>query len=119
MMITIYALSDPRTQDVYYVGQTYKSLGWRLQRHLKKARGSSIAQVHQWIRLLLKQGIYPQILYLDTVPFEIGTEAEQWWMDYYNSVRPLLNQLEARDGPPRGSRKTTHYKVRKYRKKTR
>ena len=65
-MISVYALADARTGTVRYVGQTRFTPEERLRRHLKDARGGNRLPRNRWIRSLLRAGLAPQILLLET-----------------------------------------------------
>src|SRR5262245_22184632 len=56
---TIYALRDPRTQEVRYVGKTVNPRG-RLKVHLHHARRGTSWHVSRWIRELFAEGLLPQ-----------------------------------------------------------
>ena len=60
--IYIYALEDPCTGDVRYVGQT-RDLKVRLRSHLWQARTGKAANkaLGRWIRSLLDQDVSPRI----------------------------------------------------------
>ena len=67
-MTFIYALADPRTRDVRYVGKT-SDLDARLNGHACEARRSPKATPRlTWLRALAKDGVRPEILVLEEVP---------------------------------------------------
>ena len=74
----IYALCDPDTQEVRYVGKT-KSIQERYKAHLTS---QSSANTHRkyWIRSLRKQGKKPLIKVLEEVDASIWKERERWWI---------------------------------------
>lgn len=77
MKSVIYAISDPRTSEIRYVGRTV-NYQRRVSEH-KSGRGS--ARSGNWIRSLLAQGIMPDFHILEDVPErEQLKEREQWWI---------------------------------------
>ncbi|HEY1800975.1 MAG TPA: GIY-YIG nuclease family protein [Terriglobales bacterium] len=52
MKHTIYALVDPDTRHVRYVGRTSQTLQRRLSGHLTAASGGNKSAVYQWMRSL-------------------------------------------------------------------
>lgn len=59
----VYALVDPDTLEVKYIGQTTQRLNVRLNKHLNDAKRRPLAcyPVYDWIRLLVAQGKRPII----------------------------------------------------------
>jgi len=89
MKYTIYTLSDPRDNNVKYVGITKLPLYMRLEYHMRnisdKHRKSSRLR---WLRELVKLDSVPVIKEVETAHVTTLKEAgerEQWWIDYYNS----------------------------------
>jgi len=80
-MRTIYALIDPITNEVRYVGQTAEALPDRLQGHLHD--GVRTHKGH-WVRKLKKAGLAPRIEALEVA--EDGDEAERWWIAYLRFI---------------------------------
>ena len=76
-MYIIYALIDPRTDAIRYVGSTrstYRDSAGRLRRptgrmytHFQQARLRHEMRLSQWINSLLAQGLQPIFEVLDTV----------------------------------------------------
>lgn len=77
-MISIYALIDPRTNEIRYVGKTKYPLVVRLQQHInaKKQR----RHVYYWLRVLWKNNRVPTIRLLEEVEDTQWQEAEQRWI---------------------------------------
>lgn len=66
--MNLYALLDPRSKKVRYIGKTHRRVEDRLREHLKDARSSRGSSYRaNWIRSLLKEGLTPDVLYLDSV----------------------------------------------------
>jgi hypothetical protein len=79
----IYALVDPRTGDVRYIGMTVRSLKARLRDHLRDLRRDDHRT--RWIRSLCVAGIRPEIIELEIVSVEDRCPAEQRWISSYRS----------------------------------
>lgn len=75
---TIYAVVDPRSSEVRYVGKTVSTIKLRLSQHL-----SSKAKSHcgNWFRKMKHEGITPEMLVLETVPPNgEWADAEIFWI---------------------------------------
>lgn len=74
--VFIYALKDPRTDQIRYIGKT-KDLKSRVQKHCS----SSHERNHRanWIRCLLRDGLHPSVEILDEVSIE---DASSWEVAY-------------------------------------
>lgn len=80
-MITIYALSDPRTPKVYrYVGQT-KDLVFRQMQHAGlKRKPQSTKEL--WVEMMRRDGILPQITPLELIDDDTQANAkERAWQE--------------------------------------
>jgi hypothetical protein len=80
----IYGLVDPRDRRVRYVGQT-NDVEERLRCHTKYA--SAISREGQkakgrWTQALLAEGLRPQIVVLEVVPFAVADTAERRWIAF-------------------------------------
>lgn len=80
-MIKIYALCDPDTDDIRYIGQTYRSLEIRLKEHIYDCirRPRSTHKVN-WINKLISQNKLPKIKLIECVSIELATDAERHWI---------------------------------------
>lgn len=73
----IYALADPRTGIVRYVGKT-NDPQFRLEGHLRDKR--NCARV-KWLRELVSLGLQPQMIILEIIhPPLSWQDAEIWWI---------------------------------------
>jgi hypothetical protein len=61
----VYALIDPRTGEVRYIGKTHRKPAWRLQRHMAPYELLGNSHKEHWIRSLLKEGLKPTIHILE------------------------------------------------------
>ena len=95
--VQIYALVDPRTDEIRYVGKTSRSLKARLKQHMnERARHHRAA----WLRGLKSEGIVPEVIHLEAVPpDEDWIEAEQFWIAYIRFLGfRLVNRTEGGEG---------------------
>lgn len=90
-MYTIYALADPRTCEIRYIGQTQKHPSVRLQGHLKKEDGNK--RKWAWLNELNALGIEPNVVvleYADTLRNALA--GERFWIEKGRKMGwPLLN----------------------------
>jgi hypothetical protein len=94
MSIEIYALCDPKTDRIRYVGQA-KNAGKRLKGHISAARCSAgkrrVTPVQRWIRSLLDDGCGPKLRILEVTSDEMFIEAERKWIAELRDTEHLLN----------------------------
>lgn len=96
---SIYALSDPRSSDVRYIGKTYMPLAERLGGHIAAAKRGKRAHSASWIRELLSIGAAPVISRIETVPAgEDWASREGYWIAFYRSFGGLTNHTDGGDG---------------------
>lgn len=94
MNCIIYVLSDPETNEIRYVGQSYKGTAraehhWR-HKHLRERHD----YCHTWIRSLLKKGLLPLVEIaeeLDAV--EQLNDAEKFWISYFRFIGCRLTNM--------------------------
>jgi len=77
MDVYIYALRDPRTSDIHYIGVT-NNLALRLSQHLGDKSGTPKSR---WIQELLTSGVKPEIVELERVPTNQAGKAERKWLE--------------------------------------
>jgi hypothetical protein len=76
----IYALADPITLRVRYIGKS-NNPRTRLLTHVSESlRGRSNEKKSQWIRGLLSKGLSPQLFILAQVPINLWEEHEREWI---------------------------------------
>jgi len=92
----VYALCDPETGDVAYIGQTTLLLAHRLRGHLYSAKHAPNAPISTrvgWIGSVLQRGLVPTIRLLESVATsaELDTQ-ERYWIAFYRAQgAPLVN----------------------------
>jgi len=93
-MITIYALTDPRTAVVRYVGQS-RDPARRLVQHIRTHSGGSWRNPWvRWLGDLRALRLRPILLVLETCDDPAATAAEQRWIAHYRQAgADLLNKV--------------------------
>lgn len=91
-MVKIYALCDPFTRRIRYIGQT-SDLRRRYWQHLKAGKlGKPDTYVYRWISNVLSKGEVPSLLVLEEVDDTSWIEAEIAWIEYGSWIGwPLTN----------------------------
>lgn len=78
----IYALLDPRTENIYYVGQTV-NIADRLYAHKYNGKNSKLTiPVYKVTKAILKAGLIPQVIVLDSIETphrDIVMRLEECW----------------------------------------
>lgn len=100
--IYIYALKDPDSKNIRYVGKTVNLIK-RFRRHLRN--GKDITHKYHsaiWIRSLLNNNKIPEISIIEEVSENNWEEREIYWIKYYRQLYDLTNILE-------GGKDTTTY----------
>lgn len=79
-MFSVYALCDPRTHDLRYVGKTCRSLNERLADHMTPSYLKTSTYKNRWLRQLKSAGLKPDIVLLEThVSEDALNEAERFF----------------------------------------
>ena len=87
MTTFIYALIDPFTEEVRYVGKSNRPKE-RFRDHLYEATvygAKRNTHKYRWILQVLNQGSKPRLRILEEVALEIWGEREQFWMDHFRA----------------------------------
>lgn len=79
---TIYALRDPRCDEIRYVGITRQTVQKRLTAHLKDARNGAQWHCARWLKQLLGEGLRPQVEILETTSH---ADREIFWIAHYRA----------------------------------
>lgn len=99
--VIIYALTDPLTGEVRYVGKTVAALQRRVQRHEGAIRAGERSHLYNWWMRLLADGMPAPVPHvIETVaPGGDWVEREQYWISHYRSLGyPLANMCEGGQG---------------------
>lgn len=99
---TVYALCDPRTDEVRYVGWTRKPLKYRLEKHINWLHSNAKRyRVHAWIKSLEVAGVKPSIRALETGVGVTWAACEKKWIAHYKqSGVDLTNLSDGGEGTP-------------------
>lgn len=88
---TIYALVDPRTDEVRYVGKAH-DVTIRLEKHISLAKYGKMDHKSNWLRSLMDVGMSPSILTLETgFGLDWGPVEIKWIAHYRGNGAPLTN----------------------------
>jgi len=79
-MTYIYAMIDPRTDEVRYVGKTSKGLEYRRKGHINAAKYNDNTYLLRWLRGLLNTGEKPVMQVLEEVTEDEWRDAERKWI---------------------------------------
>ena len=94
--VKIYALFDPMTCEIRYIGQTVASLSDRLRIHI---RDKHVSHKQRWISKLRQKGYTPTIECVQELPIEAWSEAERYWISYFKQLGcPLTNETKGGEG---------------------
>lgn len=103
--VIIYALCDPDTQDVRYVGKTIRP-HLRVSEHLRDARNQHIQTPKaRWLRKLLP--LLPVVIELERCSIDSWEQQERKWIAHYKPQRKLTNLLEGGETAPFEGRNQT------------
>lgn len=95
---TIYALIDPKTKTVKYIGKTSSRLSQRYASHIYYSKTSKDSK-GAWIRNLIKKGLRPELKVIEVVSSNIGNEREASWIQHYKDAgAELVNETKGGDG---------------------
>ena len=95
--ICIYALIDPRTNEIRYVGKT-DDLKTRIRRH-NTEKGKD--HRYYWIHQLHQCGLKPEVIILEVVTKENWQERERYWISFYRDQGArLVNIADGGNGAP-------------------
>jgi len=92
MKVKIYALIDPQTNEVRYIGKTIQTLKKRLTQHL--CDGNNTYKTN-WIKKLKTNGLKPKIELIELVDDSEWVIREQYWISKYNNLTNLTDGGES------------------------
>jgi len=94
----IYALIDPESREVHYIGKA-DDMKARLRNHLHKSALEIRCRRTSWIKGLLKQGKKPLMVMLEEVGQEHWKQRECYWIAFYRGIGAhLMNTAEGGSG---------------------
>lgn len=99
MKKTIYALVDPRTGDVRYVGASV-DLKRRVREHMHRSKRLD-SHSARWIRQLLDEGFRPGVWQLAVIEGE-WQEVERRWINIFRGLFDLTNIMDGGEGASAG-----------------
>lgn len=79
-MIYIYALCEPDTYTIRYVGKS-DNVKQRYSSHIHRTEKPK-SHKEKWINKLLRQNLLPRMIILEEVNRENWADAERWWINY-------------------------------------
>lgn len=85
----IYALTDPTTGEVRYVGKADNPKE-RLRKHLLPSALAIKCRRTSWLKGLLNAGLMPRLHVLEAVQVQDWKARECWWISFYNAIGPRL-----------------------------
>lgn len=95
----IYALSDPRTNAIRYVGVTFRARR-RFNEHLSRAIRGGKTYRDCWIRSLVDAGIRPVYQVIEQGQGDGWQDRERFWIAHYRLECKLTNLTDGGDGTP-------------------
>ena len=96
MEYKIYALIDPRTKCVRYVGKTKQPLLVRLRKHIND-KPKHNTHKHNWIQSLITINLKPEIVMLELCNETNWVEREKYWIQYFDNLTNLTTGGEGCD----------------------
>lgn len=92
-MTYIYALCEPDTQAIRYIGKSINPLV-RLKHHLRIARSNkSSLYLYRWITSLIKANKYPELQILEFISNDNWQKQERFWIAFGRNARWELTNL--------------------------
>ena len=97
MNIFIYALIDPRNNKMRYIGKTINKIGTRLSKHISNIKYESKTHKTNWIKQLLKNGLFPTIKLIEICNEENWEDRERFYIKKYR--KHLTNTTDGGETP--------------------
>jgi len=96
----IYALVDPDSSEIRYIGKTHCEPRSRLHLHLSEARKGNTTPKAVWMRGLLAQDKRPQIVILEKIIYPVWPETERRWLKAAREAGCALLNVQGAGGGP-------------------
>jgi hypothetical protein len=89
----IYALGDPRNNEIYYIGKTSRAPNYRFKEHIEQAIKHNKSIKDKWILELLSKDIEPTLSILEITDDKNNIyKIEKTYIEkYINNKSPILN----------------------------
>lgn len=91
MIVYIYALLDPDTDEVRYIGKT-NDLNKRMSGHCRTDQKSKTHKA-KWINKLIASGKTPKMLVIEECTLDTWEEVECRWIAHYRAVNKRLTNI--------------------------
>lgn len=91
--VNIYALSDPETGAIRYVGKTMRTLKRRLGDHIYFSKEGRCYSSH-WVKSLVRKGVIPVITLIEVCNENNWKEREKFWINEMRKTCKLTNTLD-------------------------
>lgn len=102
--VMIYTLSDPRTNNIRYIGKT-NNLIKRFNKHINESKLSTKSYKKSWINQLLKLNLKPIIEVIDIVPVNEWVFWETYWISQFRTWGfNLVNNTNGGEGVSVGNK---------------
>jgi len=96
----IYALADPCTCEIRYIGKTDDPYG-RLKAHFHKNKLSAHSRKNSWLKSLQARGVEPVMLIFAQADVALWQQAEKYYIRLYRALGcRLTNMTDGGDGVP-------------------
>jgi len=100
--IFIYALIDPISNEIRYIGKSMNPLK-RLTQHLCQVKNNTKTHKRAWLKSLLDKGLKPNIKILEVTSKNNWEFVEKSLIKFYNNKITLLNLTPGGEGVPKGT----------------
>jgi hypothetical protein len=97
--VFIYALMDPRTAKIRYIGKT-NNLNRRYSQHLKGRDDQKMTPARAWIKSLVNQGLKPNMMLIDSCAEDQWHDLERHYIKRFRDEgHDILNMAEGGNQP--------------------